>query len=375
MKKAPHNPFLLLGYHSRKYFCNRNDEINWLEDNLQNGRNSVLYSLRRLGKTAVIQCVLKELERSGKAEVIFVDLLATQTAEDAILQIARAVVQRYGKATSGAGPAFMKMLGKVGFDISIDPMTGLPSLSMGLRQGPSPEHSLESLGTFLKARKKPVVIAMDEFQQVCSFKKENAEAIFRTWAQQFPEIRFIFSGSHRQMMMSMFAEKNRPFYRSAQLKELQPIALDEYRPFISKHFKAAKKNIDRDVVDEIYRWSRGQTYCVQLLCNRLYGSFAHADLQALNRVKQEVLQQENNVFINYFNLFTTTQWNVLRAIAKEEPLVNPLSKEVLMRHQLGAASTVASALKQLQHKEFVVQLGDEYLVHDVVFARWLRHRG
>ena len=375
MKNAPNNPFLLLGYHRRKYFCNRNDEIKWLEDNLQNGRNSVLFSLRRLGKTAMIQCVLKELERSGKAEVIFVDLLATQTTEDAILQIARAVVQRYGKASSGAGTAFMKMLGKVGFDISIDPMTGLPSLSMGLRQGPSPAHSLESLGAFLAARKKPVVIAMDEFQQVCTFEKENAEAIFRTWTQQFAQIHFIFSGSHRQMMMSMFAEKNRPFYRSAQLKELQPIPLDEYRTFITRHFKAAKKKIDGEVVDEIYRWSRGQTYCVQLLCNRLYGSFEHANTEALNLVKQEVLQQENNVFINYFNLFTSTQWNVLRAIAKEEPLVNPLSKEVLLRHQLGAASTVASALKQLQNKEFVVQLGDEFLVHDVVFARWLRHRG
>lgn len=375
MKNVPNNPFLLLGYHSRTYFCNRNSEINWLEDNLRNGRNSVLYSLRRLGKTAMIQCTLEEQERSSNAEAIFVDLLATRTTEDAVLQIARAVVQRYGTANSEMGSLFMKMLGKLGFEISIDPMTGLPSLSMGLRQGPSPAHSLESLGTFLSNRKKPVVIALDEFQQVCTFEKENAEAIFRTWAQQFPEIRFIFSGSHRQMMMSMFAEKNRPFYRSAQLKELQPIPQNEYRLFISTHFEDAKKIIDVEVVDEIYRWSRGQTYCVQLLCNRLYGTFEHADMDALNDVKQEVLEQESNVFVNYFNLFTATQWNLLRAIAKEEPLLNPLSKEVLLRHQLGAASTVASALKQLQHKEFVVKVGGAYLIHDVVFARWMQHRG
>lgn len=370
----PNNPFLLIGYHSKKYFCNRVKEITWLQDNIHHGRNSVFYSYRRLGKTAVIQCVLQELERTKKTETVYTDLLATQSVDDAVLQIARAVIERYGKASAGAGSAIMKLLGKIGFDISIDPMTGFPSLSMGIRKGPGVEYSLKSLGEFLMTRDKPVVVAIDEFQQVSRFENENGEAIFRSWAQQFPGIRFIFSGSHRQMMISMFSEKNRPFYRSAQLMELKPIDKDEYRKFIIKHFKTANKTIAPEVIDEIYAWSRGQTYCVQLLCNRLYAGYSDVKLKHLPIVIEEILEQENNVFSNYFSLFTKTQWNVLRAVAIEEPLTNPLSKDVLLRNQLGAASTVSSALKQLKEKEFIVRDEEAYLVHDVIFARWLQNR-
>lgn len=371
---TPNNPFLLIGYHSKRYFCNRTTEVEWLQDNVANERNSVLYSWRRLGKTAVVQCVLKELERSKKAETVYTDILATQSMEEAVLQIARAITHRYGKASSGAGSAFMKMLGKIGFDISIDPMTGLPSLSMGMRHGPKAEHSLHSLGEFLMSRKEPIVLAIDEFQQVSRFDAQNGEAVFRSWAQQFPELRFIFSGSHRQMMESMFAERNRPFYRSAQLMELKPIDKKEYRKFINKQFKAGGKTISPDVIDGVYTWSRGQTYCIQLLCNRLYASYQKVEPKHLPKVIDEVLQQENNIFSNYFSLFTKTQWNVMRAVAKEEPLTNPLSKDVLSRHQLGAASTVGSALAQLQEKEFVIKDDGQYLVHDVIFARWLQAR-
>ncbi len=372
--KAPNNPFLVIGYHSKRYFCNRDAEIRWLRDNIENERNSVLYSWRRLGKTAVIQCVLKELEREKKAETVYADLLATQSIDEAVLQITQAVIHRFGKTSAGAGSALMKLLGKVGFDISIDPMTGMPSLSMGVRQGPKAEHSLQSLGEFLAGRKEQSVIAIDEFQQVTNFDSGRGEAVFRAWAQQFPTIRFIFSGSHRQMMTSMFSNKNRPFYRSAQLLELKPIDKTHYRKFIKRHFKSGKKTIAPEVIDEIYDWSRGQTYCIQLLCNRLYAAHDKAELKHLPQVIDEVMQQENNVFSNYFSLFTKTQWNVLKAVAKEEPLTNPLSKEVLQRYQLGAASTVSSALTQLQQKEFVIKDGDQYLVHDVIFARWLQSR-
>jgi len=372
--KALDNPFLLIGYQGKKYFCNRDAETAWLNENIENGRNSVLYSWRRLGKSAVIQCVLQELERKKKAETVYADLLATQSLEEAVLQIARAITNRFGKTSASAGSTFMKMLGKIGFDVSIDPMTGMPALSLGIRQGPKAEHSLHSLGEFLSDRNIQVVVAIDEFQQVARYDEQHGEAVFRAWAQQFPSIRFIFSGSHRQMMLSMFAEKNRPFYRSSQLLELHPIEITAYKKFIKRHFKAKGKTIDDKVIYEIYQWSRGQTYCIQLLCNRLYARHDKVEQKHLAPVVNDVLLQENNVFSNYFSLLTKTQWNVLRAIAKEEPLKNPLSKELLMNHQLGAASSVSSALSQLQNKELVIRDGEYYLVHDVLFARWLQSR-
>lgn len=368
------NPFLLIGYRGKSYFCNRKDELKWLSDNVKNDRNSVLYSWRRLGKSALIKCFLAEQEKSKKADCIYVDLLATRDIRESIKQIAQSVIDRYGKTESGFGAAMRNLLGKIGFDVGFDPVTGLPSLSLGLRHEPVPEQSLHALGEFLSEQKKQVIIALDEFQQVATFGAENGEAVFRLWAQEFPQIRFIYSGSHRQMMSSMFSEKNRPFYRSAQLLELHPINLKDYRQFIRKHFSAHNKKIDSDTIEAIYEWSRGQTYCIQLICNRLFGQYDDVKKQYLHTIYQEILEQENTVFSNYFNLLTETQWNVLRAVAKEEPMINPFSKKILTRYRLGAASSVSSAMQQLQTKELVIKDGNSFLVHDVIFARWLQNR-
>src|SRR5690606_38197242 len=108
------------------------------------------------------------------------------------------------------------------------PLSGIPEVSLGLKETNVPERSLEAIGQFLSQRKNQVVVALDEFQQISNYEEKNAEAVFRSWMQQFPGIRFIYSGSHRRMMQAMFTEKKRPFYRSSQLMALDPIDEKEY---------------------------------------------------------------------------------------------------------------------------------------------------
>lgn len=66
------------------------------------------------------------------------------------------------------------------------------------------------------------------------------------------------------------------------------------------------------------------------------------------------------------------QWNVLVAVAKEEPLVNPLSKEFVQKHHQGAVSSVSTALKMLQKNELIIEEEGELYVHDVLLSRWLK---
>jgi len=72
------------------------------------------------------------------------------------------------------------------------------------------------------------------------------------------------------------------------------------------------------------------------------------------------------VFYVYTRLLTGTQWSVLVAVAKDEPLKNPMSREFIQNHQLGAASTVHTAIKMLQKNEIVIEDQGRYLVHDVL---------
>lgn len=370
MKKLK-NPFLLSGYYGKEYFCDRESELGTLQGHFENDRNVVLYSWRRMGKTALIKNFLSMLEEGVKAESLYVDLLGTRDMEMAIKQITQAVYEKFGKTKTGFSLSFQKLLSSIGAQVSFDPYSGMPEFGVHLREKEKEIQRLNALGEFLQARKKQVIIALDEFQQIENYSEKNGEASFRSWMQEFPGLRFIFSGSHRQMMVSMFSDKNRPFYRSSQLIKLDPIPLNVYKDFIVKHFEDSKKHIDESAIDEIYNWSRKQTYCIQLICNKLYGSYKNVDSSCLNPVFKEIIEQESPLFSNYSNLLTDLQWKVLIAIAKEEPVENPFSNEFTGKYQLGATSSVSSALKTLVKKEIVVK-EKAYFIHDVLLMRWLQ---
>lgn len=372
MGKTTNNPFVLSGYLGAAYFCDREEELAALTNHITNERNVVLYAWRRLGKTVLLKRFMELCESELTAEALYVDLLSTREMEGALLQIGQAVIRRYGSTSRGLSGGLRKILGHIGIELSFDPMTGVPTLGVGLRNGAPADASLHLLGEYLSNRKSNVVIVLDEFQQITHYEGGTAEALFRGWMQAFPSLRFIYSGSHRHMMESMFAEANRPFYRSAQLISLAPIALEAYSPFIKSHFSARGKEIGEDAIAEIYHWARGQTYAVQLQCNKLFGAYTKVESAHIQQVQFEILAQEGPVFAQYTRLLSRHQWELLRAIAREDGVEQPMSKGFIERHRLGAASTVSSALKMLMQNEIIIQDRGTYLVHDLLLSRWLQ---
>jgi uncharacterized protein len=371
--RKPSNPFIVTGYHSPAYFCDREEELNWLRDQLDNERNSVLYSWRRMGKTALIWHLFYKLRKEKSADGVFVDLLGTASLDEANQRIVRAMLNRFGNLEKGLGTALKKLIGSLGATVGFDPLNGTPQITFGLTKGQPVSASLEAVGAFLADRDKPVVICIDEFQQVVNYRESNAEATFRTWMQDFPMVRFIFCGSHRHMMVSMFSEASRPFYRSAQIRQLDPLPVDVYARFIRKQFRKGNRQIDPAEIERIFNWTRRQTYYVQLVCNKLYGKTEKIDDGMISEVFSEIIQQEIPLFSSYQQLFTNLQWKLLIAIAKEEKVENPMSQHFLTAHELGAASSVSAALQTLAKKEFIVYQDRYYTLHDTLLLRWLRH--
>lgn len=369
--RKPANPFIVSGYHSPAYFCNRQTELAWLVEQFENERNAVLYSWRRMGKTALLKHFFNYLQQKNLGDGVFVDLLGTVNLQDANKRIASAIVQRFGEP-SGLGTKLLKLVGALGATVGIDPMSGTPQVTFGISQSSTVPASFDAIGNFLVERKKAVVICIDEFQQITNYEEPNAEAVFRTWMQNFPMIRFVFSGSHRGMMTSMFSEEARPFYRSAQLKGLDSLKPDVYARFIENHFTKSEKKIDSAQIEKIFAWTRMQTYYVQLICNKLFSKADTTSDSLLTEVTQEILQQEIPVFSVYQQLLTAFQWKLLVALAKSERVTNPLSQDFLNQNSLGAASSVSAALRTLEKKDFVIYENRYYTLHDTLLMRWLQ---
>ena len=87
---SPDNPFLLSGYVSPEYFCDRARETSDLLEAVENGRNVTLLSPRRMGKTGLVQHLFHALRREGKWTPIYVDVFAARDLSDFARRLASA---------------------------------------------------------------------------------------------------------------------------------------------------------------------------------------------------------------------------------------------------------------------------------------------
>jgi uncharacterized protein len=372
--KKPSNPFVMTGYWGTEYFCDREQELAIMTNHIMNNRNVVIAGWRRMGKTALIRRIFEDLQKTGNYSCIYADLMVTRTAAEAIRQLAQAVVRQFGEPKAGFGEQLMKVLQQFKATVGFNEQSGAPEISLGYDHQ-TPEKSavsLEAIGQLLSSREETVLIALDEFQQVADFSDCNGEALFRNWMQSFPQIRFIFSGSRKSMMEAMFTAKSRPFYRSSQFIVLNPIQQQAYESFIMKHFENAGKSIGKEVTSAIYNWAGHQTYLVQWQCNLLYDRTESAALTDLTTVQQEMLEQEKPYFSGIHTLLTYYQWDVLAAIAKAQPVKNPLAQLFLRTYKLGSSSSVASALKKLTQSELVIKTDNGFELADVLLMHFLK---
>ncbi len=366
------NPFPVSGYRGQAYFCDREIEIETLHDHLINERNVLLFGWRRLGKTALLQRFFELLEQTGW-ETLYIDLLMTRSGAGALNVIADSILRTFGSVGGGLSPGLVKLLSRIGAQITFNAQTGQPKVSMGLRPDVPVRSTLETLGDYLTSLDKKIVIALDEFQRVSEYEDLDGEAWFRSRAQSYPNIRFIYCGSHRGVLESMFLEKNRSFYRSTQNISLEPIEREVYTRFISAQFAKGSVAVADAVAMAIYDWAQGQTYAVQLQCNKLYGAGVHPAVEAVNQIQREILDQEKSVFQQVVRLLTDNQWNLLKAIALSGGVRSVYESSFLRENGLGSQASVQTALKKLLEQEIVVRDRENYRVHDVLFARWIQN--
>ena len=362
------NPFLLQGYAGADTFCDREAELAALKEAMANQRNVTLISLRRLGKTALIRHFFAS---QRKFIPVFVDLYRTTDQESMVLRIVQEALKQVGKPTSALLKEVAQAMRSLEFSLNFDPLTGLPELGVAARPGVKQAMALDELFTYLEKQRKPVVIALDEFQQIMENPERNTEALLREQVQKLRNVQFIFSGSDRRMMQAIFTDGKRPFFQATEPLHLGPIPDDVYAAFIQHHFKAARKRIDDAVVRDGLAWCRSHTYYVQYLFNRLYAMGKRVEPADLLHTQHSILKERAPEYMTLKRLLSPNQAALLEAIAREGLVGTPTAMEFVIKHQLSALSTVRQSLGVLLENELVHQEQEGYRVTDVFFGHWL----
>jgi len=269
----------------------------------------------------------------------------------------------------------IKMLGQFRPKLTFDELSGVPSVELSFQTPAETEQSLAAIFDYLSKQKQRVIIAVDEFQQITNYPEKNVEALLRTHIQANNNVTMIYSGSNRRMLISLFNDYARPFYQSTGFLFLDKIDPDQYKVFISKHFKKAGRKISEDALSFIIDWAQGHTYYVQEICNRLYsGGHEIVNIDEVKLVTLHILEERAPLYQVYKNMLTSSQYALLKAIAKETIVEKPNSSAFLIRYKLGAASSVIRSLEALENKDLIFFENNIYSLTDIFLMRWLQRQ-
>ncbi len=107
----PNNPFLISGYHSPEFFCDRGTETGTILEALHNGRNVTLIAPRRMGKTGLIHHAFYKLkEQESDIVTLYMDIYSTQTVGDFVRLFANTVLGKLDSAPQKAMSRISKFI-------------------------------------------------------------------------------------------------------------------------------------------------------------------------------------------------------------------------------------------------------------------------
>ena len=372
-KSDMNNPFVTNGYVSPKYFCDRETETKDITTLLLNGNNIALISPRRYGKTDLIRHCFSQPEVAEHYYTFIVDIYATRSLRDFVNKFGKVILDALKPRGRKVWEIFVNAIASLQAGITYD-IGGVPSWNIGLGDITNPAASLDEIFHYLQHADRPCLIAIDEFQQIGKYPEDTIEATLRTYVQYCSNARFVFSGSQRHLMGTIFTSPSRPFYQSVTIMNLPPIPLEKYTEFAICHFREYKKVLLPEVVNVLYDRFHGGTFYLQKIMNILFLKTPEGAICGMEMIEDAINYIVNFTADTYAELLyqlPEKQKQVLIAINREGQARNVVSGAFSKRHGLVSPSSVRSALAGLLDKDFITKERDSYQVYDLFFSIWL----
>ncbi|MBD5173065.1 MAG: ATP-binding protein [Bacteroidales bacterium] len=362
------NPFILGHRIYRPYFCDREDEQKSLVSAVLNGRNVVLISPRRMGKTSLVHLSLHESNEIQKDFItIFIDILQTNSLCEFTYILGKAIFDTLASKNATRVQGFLAALKSLKGTFGFDPFSGTPTFNIQLGDIKYPEYTLDEIFRYIEQSEKQFIITIDEFQQITKYPEKNVEALLRSHIQHLSKATFIFAGSEQTLLQEMFISSKRPFYQSAEIMNLEPIKENTYIEFVRNMFRDYNKEVDEDAVHKIYRLFGGTTFYLQRTMNGAFADTAErtkCDEAIILRSLKSMLAANEVIYREILSNISVSQKSALYAIAQDKIVKNPTGSAFIKKYSLVSSSSVQSAILKLIKSGLLTKTAEGYIVSD-----------
>jgi len=356
--------FFPLGIATGSAFCNRHDETKLLMNNIKNCKHTLLMAPRRYGKTSLALHAVG-LSKFPATEIDFYMARNEKVIENYILN---GVIELIGKTLDpiekliASIKKYVKTL-KPKLNIGINNVSLELNAEIDSDSATNVKEALLLLERLLSDQKKYAVLLLDEFQNVGVIAKGmGIEGAIRHVAQKTKHLMFIFSGSNRKLLQTMFEDDTRPLYKLCWKLVLGRISDEHYKNYI---LKAARlywnASLDDKSIEKILMVTERHPYYVNKLGDRLW---AYCDkpfsVKEVNQVWAEILEEEKSEVVKEISLLPVGQKNVLLYLCRGK-LTGITSKDAILSLQM-TSSSIITALNGLEEKDIIEKIKLSYNV-------------
>ena len=377
------NPFVYGEVVPAAAFADRVVELDRLVADLAAGQKVFLIAPRRYGKSSLVRHALSAMGRRGALTVeVTVSSFSSYVAFlEGYARALVAVETKGDRARSWLREMIRSARAEVRYSVDAGPLAALSVSFPGVRS----ERDISRLAQevfalparLADARRRAVVVALDEFQGIAGFNGGSVEHALRAAVQHQRNVGYVFAGSEPSLMERMLGPK-RPFYKAGPVIRLEKIPADEFAAFIDSRFQRSGIKAEAGLGAAIVDLAGNLPYDVQRLAHETWdevrnGGRRRATLDDLHQALRRLLAEQHTLFEASWQRLTLAQRGVLRAVVLEEGQ-GLLSAEVRERHRLGGASSVQYALTSLLRDDFVARDADRYVVVDSLLREWVARR-
>ena len=346
-------------------FCNREQERKRLLYNIEHLIHTLIVSPRRYGKTSLVA----EVVRANALNWAEINLFNVFSDEDVVTRVAGGIAELIGQILT-PGEKALRAVSKIfkyakvnleifNLKVKFQITPSVRDASIAIKQ------LFGDLEVFLKNKNIKAVIFLDEFQDIVnSSGTDKIQALLREFVQKTKQLTFVVSGSHRHMLLQLFEDRNKPFYKMFFTMPLYRISEEHYQPFIQAHAKQRwGKALTEDAVRQIFYFTQCHPYYTNKLCDLLWFEDQAPSFDDVCQRWQIMVREGFSLVAGEITNLTRNQRVVLQMLAEQDFVDSPNHTAFVGATKL-APSSILFALDSLMKQDFVERLEQGYRVID-----------
>lgn len=359
---------------SGENFCGREELLRQLVEFIASGQNVVLHGDRRMGKTSL---ALEACRKVKGRKVLLVNLMKIKTVDALCKRLLQTILHL--ESSEYVMSHVVRALSSIRLQIGTDPVTGLPTASIDAKEQLQADSIPKILGMIQKLHsQKPLVVILDEFQDILEVDNtDEALALLRGEIQLHAGLPYLFTGSSRKQMETIFSSYQSPFFKSAIPLTVGPLPAREFTAFLQKKFAAGNRKVADDVMIKIFKIANQVTGDIQQLCEAIWNTTEPGQEidspEYLAGALDLIFAREQSAYEILIGNLSAKQLQVLTALARLGG-IRVTSLDFIQAVGKTTPSYVKATLMRMIQLGIVHYGDDEYRFFNPFFRMWILQR-